>query len=314
MADRYYTLMLIPEQTNKVKKVLIPVRLMRIFAVVLGVVVVASLTAFFFTVRYFQEASSYRMAVAKSRTMENDLRLLQNKLASSEQALLRVRNLEQKLRVILQAQDVNKKNTGIGPLTRNEENVLNAADSGMYSGGAGVAGGGFADWQATSTAYRVQQLQNRAVLQEQSLQELYELLQDQKTLLAATPSIWPAKGWLTSGFGYRISPFTGTSQFHEGIDIANNMGTPIRATADGVVVSVKTHVGYGKMVVIDHGYGVVTRYGHCSEIFVKPGMKVKRGDVIASMGNTGRSTGPHLHYEVRVNGVAVNPMRYILDY
>ena len=143
--------------------------------------------------------------------------------------------------------------------------------------------------------------------------ELVEYLEDQKSLLASTPSIWPVRGWLTSTFGYRTSPFTGRREMHKGLDIATRSGTPIIAPADGLVVFSGREGGFGNMIVIDHGYGITTRYGHCSALDAKLGQKIKRGDVIARVGNTGRSTGPHVHYEVAVNGVPVNPSRYILN-
>ena len=122
-----------------------------------------------------------------------------------------------------------------------------------------------------------------------------------------TPSIWPAAGFVSSPYGLR---FNGT-EFHQGIDIAADMGTPIVATADGVVTAAGWNGGYGNMVDVDHGGGIVTRYGHASAVAVTVGQQVRRGEVIAYVGSTGRSTGPHVHYEVRVNGAPVNPAGYL---
>ncbi|MEE8269287.1 MAG: M23 family metallopeptidase [Nitrospinaceae bacterium] len=146
-----------------------------------------------------------------------------------------------------------------------------------------------------------------------SFQELDEYLKNQKSLLASTPSIWPTRGWVTSAFGYRKSPFTGLPEKHEGLDISARLGSEVRSTADGKVILTGREGGYGKMVEIDHGYGVLTRYGHNSKNLVKVGDKVKRGQVIALIGSTGRSTGPHVHYEVLVNGIPVSPRNYILE-
>jgi murein DD-endopeptidase MepM/ murein hydrolase activator NlpD len=156
-------------------------------------------------------------------------------------------------------------------------------------------------------------LRDDAVDQEELSQRLMEYFQDQKTVLASTPSIWPVKGWVTSGFGMRKSPFTGKRVMHSGIDIATKTGTPIAAPADGIVSYSGKKGAYGNVLVIDHGYGYVTFFGHCSKLGKKVGEKVKRGDVVAYVGSSGRSTGPHLHYEVRVNGVATNPTKFILD-
>ena len=150
-------------------------------------------------------------------------------------------------------------------------------------------------------------------LREQEVLALYEDLIEHQSLLNATPSIQPARGWFSSHFGYRIDPFSKRPEMHRGLDIVAPIGTPIFAPAKGVVSYVGYDPGYGKLVTIDHGYGVKTRYAHNSKIFVELGQKVRRREIIASVGNTGRSTGPHLHYEVRVNGVPVNPKNYILN-
>ncbi|MFQ5598044.1 MAG: M23 family metallopeptidase [Nitrospiria bacterium] len=156
-------------------------------------------------------------------------------------------------------------------------------------------------------------LQARVVEQEQSFQELEEVVQNRHSLWASTPSIWPTSGWLSSRFGKRISPFTGKLAMHHGIDIAARPGTPIIAPAAGVVSYYRFNGGFGRYLKLNHGYGTVTHYGHLSKAAVKVGQKVKRGDVIGYVGNTGLSTGPHLHYEVSVNKVSVNPMKYILN-
>ena len=145
------------------------------------------------------------------------------------------------------------------------------------------------------------------------LSSLMEKLEIQRHLLASTPAIRPASGWMTSRFGHRTSPFTGRREFHKGVDIANRSGTAVLATADGVVSFAGKKGHMGTIVVIDHGHGLVTRYAHLGEMAKQPGETVKRGEIIARMGNSGRSTGPHLHYEVHLNGVPVNPVKYILN-
>ncbi len=142
---------------------------------------------------------------------------------------------------------------------------------------------------------------------------LQEFLENQKMLLASTPSIWPAKGWLSSRFGYRKSPFTDKKEFHKGLDISTRKGSPIVASADGTVSFTGRDQGYGRVVIIRHGYGLKTKYAHLKKSLVKKGQYVKRGETIGLVGHSGRTTGSHLHYEVHLNGVPVNPLRYVLN-
>jgi len=159
----------------------------------------------------------------------------------------------------------------------------------------------------------IDEIDHASHTQEASFSSLFSQLKGKRNLLAATPYIRPVKGWISSRFGRRESPFTGRREFHRGLDIANRTGTPIIAPADGTVTYAGRKGLMGNLVTIDHGFGMVTRYGHCKQFLKKKGERVKRGETIALMGNTGRSTGPHLHYEVRLNGVAVNPMHYFLN-
>jgi murein DD-endopeptidase MepM/ murein hydrolase activator NlpD len=137
---------------------------------------------------------------------------------------------------------------------------------------------------------------------------------NRNALAAATPSIWPAHGWLTSRVGSREDPITGGRDFHPGLDISADHGSPVYATADGTVVEAERQTGYGNLIVVEHGYGLESRYGHLSRYKARTGEKVKRGDVLGFVGSTGRSTGSHLHYEVRLNGRLLNPLQLLLNY
>ncbi|HIE06224.1 MAG TPA: M23 family metallopeptidase [bacterium (Candidatus Stahlbacteria)] len=158
----------------------------------------------------------------------------------------------------------------------------------------------------------VDRLLAAAKFERESFEEINKHLINKFKILAHTPSIMPVNGILTSGFGPRLDPFTGRMRFHEGQDIAAPPGTPIVAPANGVVTVVKRKKGYGLTIEIDHGYGIKTRYAHCMAAKVSSGMRVKRGDVIGMVGNSGRATGPHLHYEVHISGKKVNPLNYII--
>lgn len=156
-------------------------------------------------------------------------------------------------------------------------------------------------------------LQLVAAKQEQSFEELTEAIQHRRAKWASTPSIWPVRGWVTSGFGRRLSPFTGEPAMHRGVDISVPENTPIVAPANGTVTFSGWDGGLGNTIKINHGYGYETIYGHLNKILVRKGQWVKRGHTIGLVGNTGFSTGPHLHYQVQVNLVATNPLRYILN-
>ncbi|HUQ86055.1 MAG TPA: M23 family metallopeptidase [Vicinamibacterales bacterium] len=148
---------------------------------------------------------------------------------------------------------------------------------------------------------------------EDRLQTVRSDVNKRNQLAAATPSIWPTHGWLSSTMGNRADPFTGEKDFHPGLDISADKGDPVYATADGKVVNASAAGNYGNLVILDHGYGLETRYGHLSAFKVKLGDSVKRGDLLGLVGATGRATSSHLHYEVRANGRILNPLQLLLN-
>ena len=148
---------------------------------------------------------------------------------------------------------------------------------------------------------------------ENNIHKLDQHILDKESYLASTPTLLPTKGWITSYFGQRMSPYSGRMKMHEGIDVGASYGTAIKAPADGIITYSGEKAGFGKFVQVDHGYGIETIYAHNQSLHVRNGQKVKRGNLLAAVGNTGHSTGPHLHYEVRVNGIAVDPLYFILD-
>lgn len=160
---------------------------------------------------------------------------------------------------------------------------------------------------------QVSRIYRDAELQSQSVEELFEVLKGRKLELASTPAIMPVKGWVTSHFGYRIDPFTAGRAFHKGMDIAARNGTPIVTPAQGVVSFAGKYGSYGNAVKVFHGYGIATLYAHLDDVLVRVGQRINRGDILGTVGSSGRSTGSHLHYEVQVHGVRVDPRKYILD-
>jgi len=185
--------------------------------------------------------------------------------------------------------------------------------SGQWFERDSLAAAGANGQAALAARVDMDQLTRRANILVHSLNEAYDSASSQRSRYAAMPSIMPTKGWLTSAFAReRVHPILHLARPHEGIDVSAPMGMEIDAPAAGIVTEVTWIEGYGNTLKIDHGYGLVTRYAHCSKILVVRGQRVKRGQPIAKVGSTGLSTGPHLHYEVWVNGHPADPMKYVL--
>ncbi|SNR61636.1 Peptidase family M23 [Humidesulfovibrio mexicanus] len=225
---------------------------------------------------------------------------LSQKLVTLQKDVTRIRDFDSKLRVMINLE---------------QENTMSVSSRG--GPGQDMNKGYLPIYRQELLARKMneflRQLSVEARLEEVRQQEIMQRLRANKDVLESTPSLWPAGGWVTSGFGWRSSPFTSKREFHKGLDIAAPAGTPIFAPSRGIVSAVERDPAYGLLLSVTHGAGLTTRYAHLQRVNVKHGQVVQRGEVIAYMGDSGRSTGPHLHYEVRVGGVPVNPMRYILN-
>lgn len=312
--NKFFTILVVPDQTSRVRK--ITIARSRVYAMLGGLVValVAITVVLVHYVRVLKELSDFQSVYQENREVALEMKTYEERIRTLDSRLDHLEQLEHKLRVMTSLEDP-ARNIAIGPLPDNEpQNEAAALDgaSDDTKGGTDSQDGG-RDFEFRKMGFRLEKLEGAAKARELSLEELHALLDDQKSILSSTPSVWPTRGFVSSTFGYRISPFTSVKKMHEGLDIAAPRGTIVLAPADGVVTFTGVKGAYGNLVVLDHGYGLVTRYGHLSQILVQPGSHVKRGDRIALVGNTGRSTGDHLHYEVRIDGVPVNPTRYILD-
>ncbi len=298
-------------------------------AVVAGLVLTATVVDY---LGLLTQSIENKRLKAENTRLRDQFQVVESKLNSLENSLERVKNFSKKLRLITNVDDENRElKLAIGPLPKTGQSVDDLVEPVAGREPAQVVGKtdetfftrpildaekgeltleGQRDY--ASLAVRIDRAVKNTQMREQGILELWEGLSERQSLLNATPSMRPTGGWTTSKFGYRISPFTGRPVMHNGLDLAAAPGAPVHAPAEGVVSFAGYDASYGKLVTIDHGYGVVTRYGHNSAIFVKVGQRVKRRELISAVGNTGRSTGPHLHYEVRVNNVPVDPSNYIL--
>ncbi|SME90741.1 M23 family metallopeptidase [Pseudobacteriovorax antillogorgiicola] len=308
------TILIIPENASQTKQLKIPKFALRSLAV--GSLFLTSLLGYlvFDYIELRSIRTSYKKILAENQGLKGEARLLMSNLDEVKNSLQRVQDYSEKLGDLTQLK-VKKfsRKTGIGPLTPEE---FRYAEKNMTENTAqkNLPLGIDMDKLVFRSVFdRVQSIGNRANRNALEMQKLLSTLSQQRSLLSSIPSATPVDGWITSGFGPRISPFTGQKTMHKGIDVAAPMGTPIYAPADGVVIFSGAKAGFGNFIMIAHGYGVVSRFGHNAQNMVQPGQKVKRGDQIATVGMTGRSTGPHLHYEILVNGRYSDPKKFILD-
>ncbi len=294
---RRYTILLFSTYEKKKEVTFTLLSLLVVFSLMMGVGIVNTILVF----GYMHKSARAREAERLEQRVayyQLEFRKLAVELKDLEEGLVRLQIMDNRIRRLAHLDSGGKALALGGP----EEFVLRKGMKGLRENTRSL----IRDFKRD-----LFELHRSAEVQEASFRLLEEFLRSREALLAHTPLGYPVRGWITSPFGYRKSPFTGRREFHEGVDIAAPVGAPIRAPADGVVVFAGWNGGYGKMVVVDHGYGFFTRYGHCSKILVKVGERVRRGEIIAKVGNTGRSTAPHLHYEVRVGKVAVNPYYYL---
>ena len=298
MSD-HFTLMIIPSRESGVKKI-------SVSKVIIRNILIASIVAILVTLYVVYDYASIKrdraeLARLREQTKEQSqqFRDLAMKIDGFADRMEGLRQFDKKIRILSADQTIRDRKLplGIGGSDK-ETRVKELLDQ---------------DQQKMITGIReeIAKLNEDANDREKSFKELLIFLHEQKSIQAATPSIWPVKGWVTSEFGVRESPFRSGVEFHKGLDISTRFGKEVVAPADGLVIVSAYYQQDGNFVKIDHGRGLATGFAHLSRMAVKQGMRVKRGDIIGYVGDTGRSTGPHLHYAVFVNNVPVNPRKYL---
>jgi murein DD-endopeptidase MepM/ murein hydrolase activator NlpD len=298
MSD-HFTLMIIPNRKSGVKKISVPKTSLRNILIAFILIVLVTL----YVIYDYASINRDRAELARLRTQTKEqsqqLRELGTKIDQFSNRMEELQQFDKKIRVMAYEMSRDKKLplVGIG----GSDKATRIADLLNKDHDEVIAG----------MRKNIEKLNEEANNREKSFNELIGFLHEQKSILASTPSLWPVQGWVTSEFGARQSPFRSGVEFHKGLDISTRFGKEIIAPADGFVTNAGFDSGDGKFIKIEHGHGFSTAYLHLSRINIKQGSRVKRGDIIGYVGDTGRSTGPHLHYSVLVNNVQVNPRKYL---
>ena len=302
-AERKWTVMVVPHGSGSSRAVEVSQTVVKALIGIGGVVALLFLVL-------GGTALSRGVNVTRSRALERENTLLASEIQRMRERLVGLRDTINKFAEREQAMRLL---AGLTPVDQDVQQAGIGGPSGQWSERDSLSAAGPNGQQALAARIDMDQLTRRANILVRSINEAYDSASSQRARYAALPSIMPTKGWLTSAFAReREHPILHLARPHEGIDVSAPMGMEIEAPASGVITQVSWVEGYGNMLTIDLGYGLVTRYAHCSKILVVRGQRVKRGQPIAKVGSTGLSTGPHLHYEVWVNGRPVNPMKYVL--
>jgi hypothetical protein len=294
VAEGYYTVILVPDARSASRKIRVPVRLIRTLAGAAGAAVLALAALLAHYAWLNGQVSELDAVRLENAVLSERAHRFGASLSELEGQVTRLRSAVTKLTVM----------SGL-------QQTLPGAD-GVVGGVGGVTG---VDLDPPSrdpgvTLHTLSRSLSDLATRSQQIETIYA---DQTARLSHTPSVWPVRGYFSSGFGNRADPFTGGKDFHPGIDISAPRGTKAVAPADGVVLAVGRRGAYGLAIIIDHGNGIITRYGHLEGFNVRAGQRVRRGDVIGFVGSTGRSNAPHLHYEVWLDDKAQNPIYYILE-
>jgi murein DD-endopeptidase MepM/ murein hydrolase activator NlpD len=301
MAKRRWTVVFVPHGSEPSKIIEVSYGLIKTAIGGVALAVAAALLVGYATMAHTADLSRTARLQDENSRLAQEIGELHGRLSTLSDTLTRISQRDARIRVLanLEPNDPQVQAAGIGGPTL-------ASRPGLLNAGPAVR-------RSEEIRVDLNALIRRANLLASSFEEAKDSLASHSQRLAATPSIMPTQGWLTSAFSsMREHPILHIARPHEGIDVTAPMGSPIEAPAAGVVTDAGWESGYGNTVTIDHGYGVTTKFAHASKLLVRTGQRVQRGQRIALVGNTGLATGPHLHYEVHVNGRPVDPLKYVL--
>ncbi len=310
--NKNFTLMIVPEAHAQVRRVQIPKR--TVYS--LGVLAIGALGLLLAMVVHYayivDQVFAARVLAEENARLKGRIGELKTKIDAVDTRLGEMRRFDEKLRKMTGLHD-EERGLAMGPL-RAQQAQGEGVPSDVDPFAVPLEGddGSVQQLKEALLDSRLVGLAHEASREMASLSELSEYFGVREVLLQSTPSITPVHGLLTSTFGAREDPFTGDQTMHAGLDIASTIGAEVAAPGDGAVIFSGEKGAYGNVIMVDHGRDIVTIYGHLSKILVKVGDHVKRGQHIGAVGNSGRSTGPHLHYEVRVNNVPVNPRKFVV--
>jgi murein DD-endopeptidase MepM/ murein hydrolase activator NlpD len=307
MPNKHLSVIIVPHTKTSTRTLCFSRKTLKIVTVGGAVLVVALLAVLVDYARMNVIRARYRALRVETAAQKSTIEGYEKSITELQTKISHLESYTKKLNVMagLKSPDVLTAPAGVGggePGKDEGESYIEPTASPKAPGGPQVIGLG-----------TVQSLNQKAQSIESNLSSLLNFFETDSLRLASTPSIMPAAGWISSVFGHRNDPFTGSWVMHWGLDISTNLGNPIMATADGIVIKVETDKYLGKNVTISHGNGYTTIYGHMSNFAVKAGQKVKRRDIIGYIGQTGKAAGPHVHYEVWKDGQRVDPRNFLLE-
>ena len=300
MPNNFYTFLIIPKKKSSAKKITLSSRLLKGVAFFTIIITLASLYIYYDYLKMKRDVIELNSLRSQTKEQRVQIEGLVEKVNNFAMKMEELDQLDKNVRILANIEDNRYKGQMLGR-------------GGSINEETRIRSGGETEHKmiVAKIHQNVDQMTKDVSEQKNSFNDLLRYLKVQKSIIAATPSIWPVQGWVTSEFGYRSSPFSGVGEFHKGIDIAARIGLQIVTPADGVVTDASYDREMGNFVKIDHGHGMTTWYGHLMNSNVTKGSTVERGDVIGYVGNTGRSTGSHLHFTVLLNGVFVDPRKYL---